>query len=114
VGLLSGRGQGRIHSKYSCPNGGAPRMVKMKKGEKGKLPEFESLEEMGEFWDTHDFTDFESEFTEVKDVEINIRNRIYLPLSVAMYEKMEKIADSQGKTVEALIREWLSEKLTAF
>ena len=69
---------------------------------------------MGEFWDIHDFTDFESEFTEVKDVEINLQNRVYLPISVAMYEKMERIAHSQEKTVETLIREWISEKLTAF
>jgi len=81
----------------------------MKKRE--KIPEFDSLNEMANFWDDHNFVDFEDEFEAAPDVKIDIKNRRYLPISLKMYEKMERIAHQKGMSVERLIRTWVAEKL---
>ena len=81
---------------------------------KSKLPTFKSLQEMADFWDTHEFTDFAHEFTPVKNATIKLDKKTYLPVTLAMYEKLEKIAGSRGLSVDALIKQWVEEKLAEY
>jgi len=79
-----------------------------------RLPTFKSLKEIEEFWDSHEFTEFQDEFKEINDLEVDIKNRIYLPITLTMYEKLEKLALAQDTTVDRLIHYWVQEKLAAF
>ncbi len=81
---------------------------------RNNFPEFDNLKEMVNFWDDHDFPDFEDEFEEAPDIKFDIKNRHYLPISSAMYEKMESIALEKGISVEILMRTWVEEKLVDF
>ena len=47
-------------------------------------------------------------------MEIEIKNRSYLPVTLTMYEKLEKIAKQQHITVDRLILRWVQERLTEF
>jgi len=85
----------------------------MKKS-KSNLPVFKTLQEIADFWDSHEFTEFSHEFTPVKDVEVKLSSRTYLPITMAMYEKLEKIAASRGLSVDALIKQWVEEKLAQY
>ena len=76
-----------------------------------KLPTFKSLKEIEEFWDSHEFTEFQDEFKEINDLEVDIKSRTYLPITLTMYEKLEKIALAQNTTVDNLIKRWVQEKL---
>jgi len=77
-----------------------------------KLPTFKSLKEIEEFWDSHEFTEFQNDFKEINDLEVDIKSRTYLPVTLTMYEKLEKIALAQNTTVDNLIKRWVQEKLT--
>ena len=77
-----------------------------------KLPPFKSLKEIEEFWDSHEFTEFQNDFKEINDLEVDIKSRTYLPVTLTMYEKLEKIALAQNTTVDNLIKRWVQEKLT--
>lgn len=79
-----------------------------------KLPDFKSLKEMEEFWETHELTEFQNDFKELHDTKVNIKNRTYLPITLIMYEKLEKIAQAQHTTVDRLIHHWVEEKLDEF
>lgn len=79
-----------------------------------KLPTFKSLKEMAEFWDSHEFTEFQDEFKEISDIDVDIKNRTYLPVTLTMYDKLEKIALAQNTTVDRLIMRWMQEKLAEF
>ena len=81
---------------------------------KGKLPPFKNLQEMADFWDTHEFTDFAHEFSPVKNATIAFDKKTYLPITLAMYEKLEKIASARDLSVDALIKQWVEEKLAEF
>jgi hypothetical protein len=81
---------------------------------KSKLPIFKNLQEMADFWDSHEFTEFSHEFTPVKDVEVKLNSRTYLPITLAMFEKLEKIAASRDISVDALIKQWVEEKLAEY
>lgn len=76
-----------------------------------KTPEFDNLKEMADFWDDHDFTDLEDDFEKAPDIKFDIKNRLYFPISLEMYEKMEALAHEKGISVERLVRTWIEEKL---
>jgi len=84
------------------------------KNKKSKLPEFKSLQDIADFWDTHEFTEVAHEFTPVNDVTIKLDKKTYLPITLAMYEKLEKVAASRGLSVDALIKQWVEEKLAEY
>ena len=69
-----------------------------------KLPIFKSLNEMDEFWDSHEFTEFKDDFREIEHAVVDIKERSYLPITLMMYEKPEKIASKQNTTVDRLIQ----------
>jgi len=79
-----------------------------------KLPAFKSLKEIEEFWESHEFTEFQDEFKEIKNPEVEIKDRTYLPITLTMYEKLEKIALQLNTTVDSLIHRWVQEKLAEF
>jgi len=79
-----------------------------------KLPDFRSIKEMEEFWETHELTEFQDDFKEIHDTKVDIKNRTYLPITLTMYEKLEKIAHAQHTTVDRLIHRWVEEKLNNF
>lgn len=85
----------------------------MKKS-KSELPVFKNLQEVADFWDSHEFTGFSHEFKPVKDVEASLNSRMHLPITLAMYEKMEQIAISRGVSVDALLKQWVEEKLAEY
>jgi len=75
---------------------------------------FNNLQEIEEFWNSHEFTKFNQDFKEINNLEVNIKNRSYLPVTLSMYEKIEKIAIAKNITVDRLIQRWLEEKLAEF
>jgi uncharacterized DUF497 family protein len=79
-----------------------------------KLPTFNSLKEIEEFWDSHEFTEFQGDFKEIEDIDVNIKDRTYLPITLSMYDKLEKIASEKNTTVDRLIQSWVQEKMTEF
>ena len=79
-----------------------------------KLPTFKSLKEIDEFWDSHEYTEFQDDFKEIKHLEVDIKDRTYLPITLMMYEKLEKIALAQNTTVDNLIKRWVQDKLVKF
>jgi len=81
---------------------------------KSKLPIFQNLQEMADFWDSHEFTEFSHEFIPVKDIDVKLNSKTHLPITVAMYEKLEKIAASRGLSVDGLIKQWVEEKLAEY
>ena len=78
-----------------------------------KLPQTDSIRELAKFWDTHDLTDFEEQLEEVAkpvfERLVDTELKIYLHPQEA--ETVKRIAESKGVVQEALIREWVLEKL---
>lgn len=77
-----------------------------------KIPKIDSIQELAAFWDTHDLTEFEDELEVVggtvfeRPVEL-----VAVPLRPTEVEAVKRIADSRGIGYDALIREWVIEKL---
>ncbi len=79
---------------------------------KQKIPQSDSIQELAAFWDTHDLTDFEDELEEVSGTVFERQpNLVTVPLQPTEFEAVKKIADSKGIGYDALIREWVVEKL---
>ena len=78
-----------------------------------KLPQTDSIEALAKFWDTHDLTDFEDQLTEVTEpvFERQPETVMRLHLQPREAEIVKRIAESKGMEQEALIREWVLEKL---
>ena len=78
-----------------------------------KLPQTDSIEALAKFWDTHDLTDFEDQLTEVTEpvFERQPETVMRLHLQPREAEIVKRIAESKGMEQEALIREWILEKL---
>ncbi|MGH8555897.1 MAG: CopG family antitoxin [Methylococcales bacterium] len=83
-------------------------MMKMR-----KLPQTDSIEALAKFWDTHDLTDFEDRIEEITESVFERQQetvmRIHLQPQEA--ETVKRIAESKGIDQEAVIREWVLEKL---
>lgn len=79
-----------------------------------KLPSFGSLKEIEEFWESHELTEFENDFKKINDLDMDIKDCTYLPVTLTMYDKLEKIASTQNTTVDRLIQRWVQEKLADF
>ncbi len=79
---------------------------------KPKIPHSDSIQELAAFWDTHDLTEFEGELEEVSGTVFERQSSLVtVPLQPTEFEAVKKIADSKGIGYDALIREWVIEKL---
>ncbi len=80
-----------------------------------KIPQTDSIEELAKFWDTHDLTDFEDQMEEVTEHIFERKKEIVLEIHLKPneVEAVKHIAKSKGVGNEALIREWVLEKLHA-
>jgi hypothetical protein len=78
-----------------------------------KLPQTDSIQELARFWDTHDLTDFDSELEEVGDAVFERGAVIPLHLGSSEAKVLRKIAQARGLADEAVVREWVLERLRA-
>ena len=79
------------------------------KGSKG--PSDMSIHEASDFWDEHDFSEFD-DITEVKDMSISLVKKKYVGIDMDVYKKLKKEAKRLHKTEDALIEEWLKERMS--
>ena len=74
--------------------------------------EFASREEEAEFWDTHDIADY---WHELKPVELkfseNLAHGVVVRFSSDTLTKVYETAREQGITMDALIQQWVVERL---
>lgn len=77
-----------------------------------KIPQSDSIQELAAFWDTHDLTEFEDQLEVVCGVVFERQAELVtVPLQPTEVEAVKRIADSKGIGYDALIREWVIEKL---
>jgi predicted DNA binding CopG/RHH family protein len=77
-----------------------------------KIPQIDSIQELAAFWDTHDLTEFEDELEVVGGTMFERQAELVaVPLRPTEVEAVKRIADSKGIGYDALIREWVIEKL---
>ncbi len=84
----------------------------MDENKKDSIPdEFASLEEAGEFWDTHSAADYMDELEEV-EMEFNIQRRtFFLPVQDQMYQRLQKKAKKEKRSVEDMLNILLDREL---
>ena len=79
---------------------------------KPKIPQSDSIQELAAFWDAHDLTEFEDHLEVVGDTVFERQAElITVPLQPTEIEAVKRIAGSKGIGYDALIREWVIEKL---
>ena len=82
--------------------------------QKSRIPKFASWEEEAEFWDTHDITDY---LDELKPVKLEFSGKLAQGLVVRFesdtFNKIYSMAREQGVTMDALIHQWVVERLEA-
>lgn len=78
-----------------------------------KIPQTDSIQELAKFWDTHDVTDFEEQLEEVTEpvFERKSDTGLTIHLQPQEVETVKRLAEIKGVDREALIREWVLEKL---
>ena len=77
-----------------------------------KIPQSDSIQELAAFWDGHDLTEFEDQLEVVGDAVFERQTElITVPLQPTEIEAVRRIAESKGIGYDALIREWVIEKL---
>lgn len=77
------------------------------------LPKTDSVKALAAFWDNHDVTDLENELEEVTEAVFDRQSStvIEIHLQLQEAETIENIAQLKGITQEALVHEWIQEKL---
>ena len=78
-----------------------------------KIPKTDSIQALANFWDIHDLTDFEEQLEEVTEpvFERKTDTKLSIHLASQEAETVKRIAKTKGIDQEALIREWVVEKL---
>jgi predicted DNA binding CopG/RHH family protein len=77
-----------------------------------KIPQIDSIQQLAAFWDTHDLTEFEDELEVVGSTVFERQAELVaVPLQPTEVEAVKRIANSRGIGYDALIREWVIEKL---
>jgi hypothetical protein len=78
-----------------------------------KLPVTDSIAELARFWDTHDVTDYLDQLEEAAEpvFDPDLRRTMILRLEPGEAEAVAEEAKARGVEKEALIREWVLEKL---
>jgi len=69
-----------------------------------------SIYEASNFWDEHDFSEFK-EVEEVKGMRFALRKKKYIPVDMMLYKKIKQKARQLHSTEDALIEEWLRERV---
>ena len=73
---------------------------------------FTSMEEEAEFWDTHDIADYWDELTPVSmEFSKNLAHGVVVRFSSDTLMKVYDTASKQGITMDALIQQWVVERL---
>ena len=79
---------------------------------KSRIPKFANLVEEAEFWDTHDITDYMDELTPVEfKFSETLANGIVVRFTSDTLTKVYETAREQGITMDALIQQWVVERL---
>jgi hypothetical protein len=69
-----------------------------------------SLYEASDFWDEHDFGEFD-DIKEIRDIKFPLKKKKYVGIDVKLYSLIKNKARKLHKPEDALINEWLSEKV---
>ena len=69
-----------------------------------------SLYEASDFWDEHDFGEFD-DIKEVRDIRSSLKKKKYVGIDLKLYSLIKNKARKLNKPEDALINEWLSEKV---
>ena len=69
-----------------------------------------SLYEASDFWDEHDFGEFD-DIKEERDIKFSLKKKKYVGIDIKLYSLIKNKARKLHKSEDALISEWLSEKL---
>jgi hypothetical protein len=78
------------------------------------LPPFESLDDLVEFFDTNDLGDYEAELPEAH-FEVNLQRKVHLvAIDYEINCKLTEIAEQEQVPAEALVNQWLREKISAY
>ena len=77
-----------------------------------RIPQIDSIQELAAFWDSHDLIEFEDDLEVVGGTVFERQAELVaVPLRPTEVEAVKRIADSRGIGYDALIREWVIEKL---
>ena len=75
--------------------------------------EFASRVEVAKFWDTHDITDYWDELTPVElEFSKNLAHGVVVRFTSDTLTKVYETACEQGVTMDALIQQWVVERLS--
>ena len=75
------------------------------------IPPTDSIQELARFWDTHDLSDFEDQLEEATQPVFERKVVLQVQLQPEEIEIVNEMAKSKGVDSEALIREWVLERL---
>jgi hypothetical protein len=78
----------------------------MEENKLSRVSKADSDEKIGEFWDSHDFTEFD---TDARDAEFEVISTV--PVQIELLNEIEAQAAKRGVKVEALVNQWLQQKL---
>jgi hypothetical protein len=78
---------------------------------KNTIPDM-SVDEASAFWDEHDFDEFD-DVQEVYDLQFSLKKKKYIGIESHLYDLIASKAKQFHTTEEALIQEWLQEKVGA-
>lgn len=77
-----------------------------------RIPKFASVVEEAEFWDTHDITDYMDELTPVEfKFSKTLAHGVVVRFSTDTLTKLYEVADKKGVTMDALVQQWVVERL---
>lgn len=75
------------------------------------IPRTDSIRELARFWQSHDLTEFEDELEEVAP-PVFLRGRVVgVPLTANEHQAVREVAAARGMEEQALIHEWVKERL---
>lgn len=69
-----------------------------------------TLEEASDFFEEHDIFEFE-DVREVTDMKFRLKKKKYVGLDMELFKKIRSKAKKLHKSEDALIQEWLMEKV---
>jgi hypothetical protein len=69
-----------------------------------------TISEASSFFDEHDIFEFE-DVREVTDIKFKLQKKKYIGLDMELFKKIRNRAKRLHKSEDALIQEWLSEKV---
>ena len=70
-----------------------------------------SIYQATDFWDEHDFEEFD-DVQEEKEMQFVLKKRKYVGIDTELYAIIKSKAKALNKAEDALINEWLSEKVS--